>query len=186
MAQVFSLADQAKRERLADAVCAIGVFDGVHRGHRHLIGEAVDAAKASDRDSIVITFDIDPDELFAPDGLHKLQANEERIDTLASLPVDYVAVLPFDREVASLDPERFLDEHFGPATPAAIYVGTDFRFGAHASGDVRLLEQWGDDHGMDVHSVELLEIDGAPVKSTRIRKLLEEGNLSEANRLLGP
>lgn len=185
MARIFSLGDEGERAKLADAVCAIGVFDGVHLGHRLVIGKAVDDARAHGRPSIALTFDIDPDELFAPDALRKLQTNEERIETLSGLPVDYVAVLPFDRDVAALDAERFLDEYFGSTTPAAVYVGSDFRFGSHATGDVQMLERWGSDHGMDVRSIDLLEVDGAPVKSTRIRKLLDEGDVGEANRLLG-
>lgn len=185
MAKVFDVANEGDRPKLAGAVCAIGVFDGVHLGHRLVIGKAIEDARSHGRKSIIFTFDIDPDELFAPDALEKLQSNEERIDTLASLPVDYVAVLPFDREVASLAPEEFLDEYFGPTTPAAVYVGSDFRFGAHAAGNGMLLGRWGSDHGMSVNSIGLLEIDGAPVKSTRIRKLLNEGNANEANRLLG-
>lgn len=170
---------------LAGAVCAIGVFDGVHLGHRLVIDETADDAKSRGRKSVILTFDVDPDELFAPNALVKLQANEERIATLASLPIDYVAVLPFDREVASLDAREFLDRYFGDATPDAVYVGDDFRFGTHAAGDVGLLAQWGSEHEMAVHSIGLLEVDGAPVKSTRIRKLFNEGNVREANRLLG-
>lgn len=185
MAQVFDVANEENRVNLVGAVCAIGVFDGVHLGHRLVIGRAIEDARSQGRKSVVFTFDIDPDELFAPDALEKLQTNEERIETLASLPVDYVAIMPFGREVASLGPEEFLDEYFGSTTPAAAYVGSDFRFGAHAAGDGKLLEQWGSEHGMAVNGIELLEIDGAPVKSTRIRKLLDEGKESEANRLLG-
>lgn len=185
MARIFSLADDGERSRLADAVCAIGVFDGVHLGHRLVIGEAIDAGKSQGRPSVAFTFDIDPDELFASDSLQKLQSNEERIAMLASLPVDYVAVLPFDARVASLDATRFLDEYFGATTPAAVYVGSDFHFGARAAGDVKLLGEWGRAHGMEVHSVDLLEVDGAPVKSTRIRQLLDEGNAEGVHRLLG-
>lgn len=185
MAQIFDVANEGDRVKLAGAVCAIGVFDGVHLGHRLVIGKAIEDARSHGRKSIILTFNIDPDELFAPDALEKLQTNKERIDALASLPVDYVAVLPFDRAVASLAPEEFLDEYFGSTTPAAVYVGSDFHFGAHAAGDGKLLRQWGSNHGMSVNSIELLEVDGVPVKSTRIRKLLDEGNANEANRLLG-
>lgn len=185
MARISSLPDSETQADLAGAVCAIGVFDGVHLGHRLVIGKAADEARARGAEAVVITFDIDPDELFAPDSLRKLQANDERIAMLASLPVDAVMVIPFDEDVASIEARRFLDELFGANVPGKVYVGSDFRFGAKAQGDVALLASWGLAHGMEVEAVELLEVDGAPVKSTRIRKLLDEGCEGEANRLLG-
>ena len=86
MATVISKADPAYDEAfLAGASVAFGVFDGVHEGHRFIIGEAVNTAREEGAMSAVITFDIDPDEMFAPDRLKKLMANEARIAKLAEL-----------------------------------------------------------------------------------------------------
>lgn len=170
------------------ACCAFGVFDGVHAGHRFIIGEA---AAASERlggaRCVVVTFDRDPDELFAHGSLRKLMSNEARIRALASLPhVDAVAVLPFTREFAALAPDDFLEQTFGSAhVPAALHVGFDVRFGARAAGTVDDLAAWGASRGMSVVSHDLLVLDGAPVTSTRIRKLLSGGLIKQANALLG-
>ena len=103
MAVVISRNDPAFDEALLDrASVAFGVFDGVHEGHRFIIGEAVNTAREEGRASAVITFDIDPDEVFAADRLKKLMTNEARIAKLAELDVDAVVVLPFSREFARI------------------------------------------------------------------------------------
>ena len=105
MAAVISRNDPAFDEALLDrASVAFGVFDGVHEGHRFIIGEAVNTAREEGRASAVITFDIDPDEVFAADRLKKLMTNEARIAKLAELDVDAVVVLPFSREFAAQSP----------------------------------------------------------------------------------
>lgn len=185
MAQTFDLEEAVSAGALKGAACAIGVFDGVHLGHRMLIDEMVESSRRSGSPSAVVTFDIDPDELFGKDRLKKLQSNEERISMLASLPVDYVAVIPFTREFASLPPEEFLDEVLGGLGVSGVFVGSDFAFGSKAAGDVGLLSRWGDANGVDVSVAGLLEVDGVPAKSTNIRRFLGEGNVREARKLLG-
>lgn len=185
MAQTFDLEEAVSAGALKGAACAIGVFDGVHLGHRVLIDEMVESSRRSGSPSAVVTFDIDPDELFGKDRLKKLQSNEERISMLASLPVDYVAVIPFTREFASLPPEEFLDEVLGGLGVSGVFVGSDFAFGSKAAGDVGLLSRWGDANGVDVSVAGLLEVDGVPAKSTNIRRFLGEGNVCEARKLLG-
>lgn len=185
MAQTFDFNEAASAGTLNGTACAIGVFDGVHLGHRLLIDETVESATQSGTTSTIITFDIDPDELFAKDALRKLQSNEERLSMLASLPVDYVAVLPFTREFASLPPQEFLDRVLGAAKPSGVFVGSDFRFGSKASGDVGMLSEWGRENHVRVSVVGLFEIDGVPAKSTNIRRLLGEGEVGQARKLLG-
>lgn len=176
--------EQAKQEGLLKgASCAFGVFDGFHLGHRFLIDRALETAGESD--TVALTFDIDPDEIFRKGELHKLMTNEERIATLADSGVETVVVLPFTSEFASQEPDDFLEEVFGLATPSCIHVGSDFRFGAKASGNVDSMREWGSCHDMDVCAHELLSIDGAPVSATRIRKLIDSGDTQEASKLLG-
>ena len=135
--------------------------------------------------SAVITFDIDPDEMFAPDRLKKLMANEARIAKLAELDVDAVVVLPFSREFAAQSPEDFLNACFGGGVPRHIHIGSDFHFGRKAAGNVESLRAWGAARGMEVHGHELLAEGGVPVTATRIRHLLGEGKVREADELLG-
>ena len=186
MAVVISRNDPAFDEALLDrASVAFGVFDGVHEGHRFIIGEAVNTAREEGRASAVITFDIDPDEVFAADRLKKLMTNEARIAKLAELDVDAVVVLPFSREFAAQSPEDFLNACFGGGVPSHIHIGSDFHFGRKAAGNVESLRVWGAERGMEVHGHELVAEGGRPVTATRIRGLLSEGRPREAADLLG-
>ena len=170
---------------LAGSSCAFGVFDGVHVGHRYLL----DAAMASARDSgglaVALTFDKDPDELFAAGRLRKLLGNDDRIAMLSECGVDCVCVLPFTTDFAKAGPQEFLETTFSGGAPAALHVGSDFRFGAKASGDVADLRAWALSSGTEIHAHTLVAADGMPVTATRIRTLLLEGKIDEANRLLG-
>ena len=185
MAQIFKASEAFDEGILHGSACAFGVFDGVHRGHRFIIDFARKAAEESGRKSVVLTFDIDPDELFRANSLKKLMSNEDRILELSRLDVDAVVVFPFSVEFAAQDPESFLESSFGGNVPASLHVGFDFRFGKKASGGLDQLVEWGAERGMTAHGHDLLELDGAPVTATRIRGLLSEGKIEEANKLLG-
>ena len=164
--------------------CAFGVFDGLHEGHRYLIEQACETAPQGGR-SLVLTFDIDPDEVFHPKRLRKLMGNESRLDALAQCGVDDVVVLPFVPEWYSMESREFLDALFGKNAPAHLHVGEDFRFGARAMGTVQTLSEWSADSGCSVHAHHLLSSDGKPITATRIRLLLEGGDVKGAASLLG-
>ena len=171
-------------EDLAGSVCAFGVFDGVHAGHQFLLDCARRQAQERGAAFAILTFDTDPDERFHPARLKKLMSNEARLQKLAALS-DAVVVLPFTREFSSLSPIEFLDETLGGNVPLALHVGCDIRFGAKAQGTVDDLSLWGSAHGMEVRAHKLFETEGAAVTATRIRLLLEKGEIEEANKLLG-
>ncbi len=186
---------ELKRDVFAGASCTMGVFDGMHRGHVDVInaaklGPAGESGGFSleryERPCIAITFDKDPDEVLGRESLLKLMDDDQRIEAVANMGyVDGVVVIPFTPEFARLAPEEFLDAVFGQSVPASLTVGADFRFGAQAAGDVGALKAWGDAHGMRVEARPLLADGAAPITSTRIRALLQEGDVDEANRLLG-
>ena len=169
----------------AGASCAFGVFDGVHAGHRYLIERACETARESGGKAVVLTFDIDPDEVFHAERLKKLMTNEVRLDTLTRTCADLVVVLPFTRSFAALEPMAFLNETFDGTPPAYLHVGYDFKFGARAAGTVRDLDSWAAVGGTSVQAHDLKSDDGAPITATRIRLLLAGGDVEEANRLLG-
>ncbi len=185
MAAIYRADESFDKQMLAASSCAFGVFDGVHSGHRYLLDRACETARADGGLAIALTFDIDPDEMFHAQRLKKLLGNEERLERLAQSGVDAVVVLPFTRHFAALSPEMFLSNTFGGHAPAHLHVGCDFHFGARAAGNVSDLERWGSVSGTAIHAHHLVSADGAPITATRIRLLLAEGEIREANELLG-
>ncbi len=169
---------------LAGACVAIGVFDGCHLGHQALIGSCVAEANEIGAKCVILTFDIDPDELFSADSA-KIMSNDERISYLSSLNPDSILLIRFDRETSSIEPTDFLDTLFANYLPKSIYVGSDFRFGKAKKGTTETLSAWCEEHAIKLYIHKLIEKDGQAVKSTRIRKLLDAGELQVANALLG-
>lgn len=172
---------------LGRAVVAMGVFDGVHSGHRALIADTVSLAREHGARSVVATFDRDPEQVVKPsEHVPQLLTLEDKLDHIARLDVDAIVVIPFCMRLAEMTPQRFLDDVLLAATePVAIVVGEDFRFGSHASGTVATLEKFGAQHGFGVVAHELIERDGQPVTATRIRTLIARGDVESACRLLG-
>ena len=181
---LYTMDDTFDHGLFAGASCAIGVFDGLHVGHRYLLDRATETAQGESR-SMAITFDIDPDEVFHPERLKKLMRNADRLDALTKSGVDDVVVIPFAEPLYKLGPEEFLALAFSDGAPAHLHVGIDFRFGAKAAGTVETLQEWGRQVGCDVHPHHLVTSDGIPVTATRIRKLLLGCDVKEAARLMG-
>lgn len=170
---------------LYGASCAFGVFDGVHRGHNYIIEQAVSYASEHKCLSAILTFDIDPDELFRPQSIKKLMSNDDRLAALDALGADNVIVLPFNLEFASQTPEQFLNTLFANNIPRVVHVGNDFHFGNKAEGDVADMRAWGSLYEMDVQGYELFALEGEAVTATTIRKHLGECRISQANEMLG-
>ena len=174
---------------IGDAVCTIGAFDGVHRGHRYLFSATIRDARKRGVPSVIVTFDPDPDELFLPQArIHKLLNNEDRLSFLSKFGADFVLCLPFNRQLAGHSTESFLKRYVFPTfMPKAIHVGADFKLGAGNAGNVSELRQLGSIRGRnwDVKGYDLLCNRAAPVSATRIRHLLiDEGDCKTANDLL--
>ncbi len=174
-------------ESLGRAVAAIGVFDGVHAGHRALISDTVSLAHEHEALSVVVTFDRDPEQVVKVQAhVPQLLTLEDKLEHIERLGVDAIVVIPFCMRLAKMAPARFLDDVLlATIQPLAIVVGEDFRFGTHASGDVETLKLFGHEHGFGVVAHELIERDGDTVTSTRIRTLIAQGDVCGACRLLG-
>ena len=170
---------------LEGAMCAFGVYDGVHLGHQFIIDQALTQASECGAPCVVITFAQDPDELFCPERVKKLMTNERRLKTLDACGVNTVLVLPATAPFFALSASDFVQQTFARFTPMALHVGCDFHFGAKAQGNVTYLRECGKTLGFDVCAHELFEMQGAPVTSSRIRALLESCNIAQANELLG-
>lgn len=181
---IFDSDSEEMRDALCGCVCVFGVFDGLHEGHMSIVKSAFDDAERRGVKTCAITFDRDPDEAMGKRGFKKISTDEDRIAMLRNAGFDNIAVLDFCA-IANMGAESFLDSLFAENVPASLHVGEDIRFGKGAHGDASLLKEWGDAHGMRVNLHSLKLADGAPVSSTRVRKLLEEGDIVNANRLLG-
>jgi len=174
-------------ESLGRAVAAIGVFDGVHIGHRALLADTTSVAHATGSRAIAVTFDRDPEQVVSPDkNIPQLLTLEDKLELISAENVDAILVIPFCMRLAAMAPKRFLDDVLLQAfEPIALAVGHDFRFGTKASGNVETLESFGAEHGFEVRPHELVQVDGIPVTATRIRTLISQGEVEAATRLLG-
>ncbi|MBY4797951.1 riboflavin biosynthesis protein RibF [Collinsella sp. AGMB00827] len=182
-APVFNPAKHA--DSRIPATLAIGVFDGYHRGHQRLLAEAFRDARRRSVSAIVVTFDPDPDEILSSIPAKKLLGNDARIDLLARSGADGVACLPFTHALATLDHRAFFEDVLGTALDIrSIHVGADFRLGRGGEGSVSVIRSWAQTVGIEVVGHELLLEDEVPITSTRIRSLIEAGDLDAAARLL--
>ncbi len=166
---------------------AIGIFDGVHLGHQTVIETAVHSARQSGGVPVVLTFRPHPSRLFRPDQPTRLLGNAETQDELfGRIGVEAVITHAFTPEFAALPAEQFMAWLIARLPRlAGVYVGQNWRFGAKRTGDVALLVELGRRHGVSVYSAFPVQLDGEPVTSTRIRTLLEAGDVAQANTLLG-
>ena len=153
---------------------AVGEFDGVHLGHRAVIG---------DRDT-VLTFDPHPRAVVAPDAAPKLITPlPVKADIVAGLGVRELVVIPFDGDFAQQSAQEFIDEVLVATLGAQeVAVGENFRFGHKARGDVELLRA---QPGFETSVARMVEVDGEIVSSTHIRGLIVAGEVDKAARFLG-
>jgi riboflavin kinase/FMN adenylyltransferase len=166
---------------------AIGMFDGVHLGHRAVIDMAVQSARRAGGVAAVLTFWPHPSALFRPEKATRLIINTEtKVKLLTAAGVDAVIVQPFTKELATIEAEGFLP-HLQKFLPKlhTVYVGENWRFGHGRRGDINLLLAESRKHGLVVMSSARVNENGEPISSTRIRACLEAGKVEEANRLLG-
>jgi riboflavin kinase/FMN adenylyltransferase len=179
--------DSAPADALRGAVVAIGNFDGVHRGHRAVIGVAQDLARRLGRPAAVLTFEPHPRAFFNPgEPLFRLTDEAVKLRLLASAGLDGAIVLTFDAALAGLSAESFVErilvERF--AVSGAV-IGFNFHFGMNRAGSPEFLKAQGKKYGFAVDVVPLFEDQGRPVSSGPIRDALAAGRLDQAAEFLG-
>lgn len=172
---------------LGRTVVSIGNFDGVHRGHAHVLRQARETADRLGIDTVVaVTFDPHPMAVLRPEHAPPtLTSIETRARLLETAGVDAALVVPFDRAVAAWSPTEFIDRILVDALHAgAVVVGANFRFGARAAGDVATLVEAGATRGFETVGVTL---DGGPQvwSSTYVRQCLATGDVAGASEALG-
>ncbi len=169
------------------ATVAIGMFDGLHVGHKTLIRAAVDDANRHCRKSAVLTFDRHPAEIVSPDKIPGYLATpEQRVHIIESLGVEELVIARFDERFRDLSPESFLRFVVkGVLGAEAVFVGFDFRFGYDQAGDATYLAESQERFDYRVIVLDPIMVDGEKASSSRIRALLRSGDLSGAARMLG-
>ena len=169
------------------SVLTIGNFDGVHLGHRALLDELKAKAHELALPATVLTFEPHPRELFAPDQAPaRLASLRDKIELLAEAGIDRVHVCRFDRKLASLSAQDFVERILvrGLAVRHLI-IGDDFRFGKARGGDFALLQREGRERGFAVEAMRTVDHDGLRVSSSAVREALAVGDIERAERLLG-
>jgi len=171
----------------AGTVVTVGSFDGVHRGHQAVLAEITRRARAGGFESLLVTFEPHPLEVVNPEAAPRLLTGpEEKREVLARMPIDRVAVLPFTRELARLDPAQFVRQVLrAQYEMRELVLGYDHGFGRGRSGDVEMVRRLGAEDGFAVDVVDAVRDDGQPISSTLIRTAVAHGELERAARWLG-
>lgn len=172
---------------LGPSVLTIGVFDGLHRGHRRLVDHARDVADERGLPLVLVTFDPHPARVLGTGkDTATLSSLEHRAELAGAAGADAVCVLRFTRDLAGLSPEEFARHVLAGVLDArAVVVGVNFTFGARAAGDVTTLQQLGAGLGFTTHAVPLVQAVDAPCSSSYTRRCLRAGDLDAATRALG-
>ncbi len=168
-------------------IAAIGVFDGIHRGHLAILKKVVLRAKYFKRKSLVITFTPRHCGVIKSNLMPRLLISlKHRLFLLERLGVDYCLVINFDRKFARISALEFVERFIIEALQLKeIYVGKDFRFGSARHGDINLLKKCGKRRGFKVRIVPSVKYKGKTVSSSWVRREIKRGNLKLVNRILG-
>jgi len=175
-------------EAVAHPIVTIGTFDGVHLGHQAIFSKMKEEAKRTGGETIVITFFPHPRLVLYQDSVNLkfINTREKKIERLEKIGIDHLIIIPFTKEFARNSSEQFVTDYVVKYVhPAKVIIGYDHHFGKNREGNIQLLERLKQKLGYEVEEVPPFYVDGAPVSSTRIRDLLHDGNVKEANRMLG-
>ena len=182
----MKLLTHERQWRGGETVVAFGMFDGVHEGHARLMRTANELAALHDLTSVVYTFSSHPMATFAPDRVPpQLETRSEKVRTIAQLGVDVAVLRPFDRAYAALSPEEFVRSFAETLHPRHVVIGFNYSFGCKGAGKAEDMIRLGKAFGFETHVVPEVQIGGLPVSSTRIRAAVGEGDMEEAEKLLG-
>ena len=172
---------------MRDAVVTVGTFDGVHLGHQMVLTRLLEKAWELKLPSAIVTFDRHPLSIVRPEHAPLvLTTQPEKQQILASTDAEIIQFLPFTKELSEFPPERFVDEILiGRFGMKHLVIGYDHGFGKGRAGDVDTLRRIGSERGFTVDVVPPYDVNGEHVSSSRIRALLQAGDLGAANAMLG-
>jgi riboflavin kinase/FMN adenylyltransferase len=183
MERLYTL-DEAALDR--PSVVTIGVFDGVHAGHQHLIRRLVAEAHAADQLAVVVTFFPHPDVVLRGlQGRYYLTTPQQKADLLLQLGVDYVITYPFSREASQVRAADFVDVLLKNLRLNTLWVGADFAMGYKREGNLAFLATQGEQKGFAVREIDLIVNDDEKISSSAIRQAVQAGEVEKARRWLG-
>jgi riboflavin kinase/FMN adenylyltransferase len=188
--QVFRSIEEIAACQAQDArrsVATIGSFDGIHRAHQALLQQVCEIADASKAVSVAVSFEPHPLAVVAPNRMPRLLTPlPVKLELLAATRVERLLLIPFTTDISRWTPEQFVEEVLVKALRATtVIVGDNFRFGYRQSGTPELLAALGEQFRFDTRVFPKMSFGGRTVSSSEIRSLLDAGNVSPANRLLG-
>jgi riboflavin kinase/FMN adenylyltransferase len=170
---------------LKNSYLTIGVFDGVHRGHREIITKLVDDAHAKNSPAVVLTFDPHPASVLTGKEIRLLTTPDERAEILASLGVDVVITQRFTRDLSTATAFEYMSSLKQTVGLSHLLIGYDFALGKGREGNAPRLTEIGSALNYTVEVIPALSDESGVISSTEIRKLISVGNVSEATKLLG-
>ena len=168
-------------------ILTLGNFDGIHLGHQGLLRRVVQEAKERGGRSVVLTFEPHPLKILAPERAPRLiLTHKDKMALFQSFGVDVVMIQPFHAAFANVEAEAFVQDYLVRRIGVhKMWVGRDLRFGKGRKGRVEDLIRWGEEAGFQVGVIEPIELDGQRVSSSRIRALIERGEVRRASKVLG-
>ncbi|WP_028307318.1 bifunctional riboflavin kinase/FAD synthetase [Desulfitibacter alkalitolerans] len=173
--------------KLNGSYVSLGNFDGVHLGHRMLIQKCVSEAVSNKRPAVVYTFSPHPEQMLFPDSFNGyITSPRVKEQLLKECGVEVLINHPFTEEFSQRSPEEFVKDYLVYyLNPRKIFVGYNFSFGKGGRGNPHVLEELGERYGFKVHREPPVRYDNIPISSSRIRKLLEKGDIISAKSMLG-
>ena len=172
---------------LKGTVVTIGTFDGVHLGHRKIIDRLLASAQSNDLESVVLTFFPHPRMVLQKDtGIKLINSIDERIELLEASGLDHLIIHPFTKAFSRLTAEEFVKDILVDQLKARkVIIGYDHRFGRNRNANIEDLKVFGTQYDFEVEEISKQDVDDVAVSSTKIRKALNEGDLTKANEYLG-
>lgn len=171
-----------------ETIVTIGAFDGVHLGHQAVFKQMQNEAKKIDGETVVITFSPHPRIVLGNDNtdLKFIKTEKNKLQCIEKAGINHLIIVEFTKEFALTPSDVFIKDYIVDYIhPKVFIIGYDHQFGSKREGSKDILENLGKKYGFRVKKVEAHDIDGVTISSTKIRNLLSEGNITDANKLLG-
>lgn len=181
---VYRSLQDIQKQGLRHCAVTLGSFDGVHQGHRQLIRRLQESH--GNAPLVVLTFSPHPGRILFPDRSQRLFSEQDQIEIFQTLGVDHLFYIPFDKALAEMSAEDFIElSIWQPLQPSAVVVGYDFVFGKNRRGNACLLKEVLESRGTEVQQIPAVQIQGETVSSRAIRSFILAGDLAKAELFLG-